>query len=75
MRLHCRREDEASLFVLVRRPVRHSYTEGEFRLFPHLTTHQPMLYSASSLDLPVQVPMAYAIRKFCDIVRPPGGRL
>ena len=33
-----------------------------------LTTHHMMLHYSGSSDLPVRVPMAYAIRKFCDIV-------
>jgi len=46
-------------------------------LFPtsHLTTHHSMRSSSCRSDLPVRVLMVYPIRRFCDIVCPPGGRL
>ena len=48
-----------------------------FRFSPifHLTTLHPMRKYPSSSDPPVRVPVAYASRRLCDIVRPPGGRL
>ena len=48
------------------------------RPFPpnsHLTTHHPVINFQRSSDLAVRVPMAYAIRRFCDIARPTGGPL
>ena len=43
--------------------------------FSHLTTHHPVRNCQRSSDPPVRVPMAYAIGRFSDIARPPGGRL
>ena len=43
--------------------------------FSHLTTHHPVRNCQRSSDSPVRVPMAYAIGRFSDIARPPGGRL
>ena len=45
-----------------------------FPVNPHLTTHHPVINCKCSSDPPVRVPVAYAIRRLCDIVCPPGGR-
>jgi hypothetical protein len=51
------------------------FSPSAFSQFSHLTTPHPMRKYPSSSVPPVRVLVAYAIRRFCDIVRPPGGRL
>jgi len=58
--------------VVGRRP---RCSPSNFSQFYHLTTLHPMRKYPSSSVPPVRALVADASRRFCDIVRPPGGRL